>query len=111
MLPPFFKKQFQLTLSDRKGTIAYFHDILVFADTKSQHVLFLDTVKRRLAAQHFEINYEKSVFEFIKLEFLGRKIYSKRIHVSLAFMKPIRHFPTPENKSHLLSFLGMVGYF
>lgn len=57
------------------------------------------------------INWKKCNLLQTRVEFLGHRIEDGRVRPSSSKIDAVRRFPTPVNKRHVQSFLGLSGYF
>lgn len=95
-----------------KFLVAYLDDILIYSDTKEQHLKHIELVLQRL--REAKLSYAKmSKCEFFQreLKFLGHVVGSDGIKVDPAKTAVVRDWPPPADVSQLRSFLGLANYF
>jgi len=92
-------------------TFTYIDDILIFSDSKEQHVKDLQQVFSILDKFDLKISIEKCSFFQPKIDFLGCSISPDGITPTEAKTSEILSFPAHTNSKSLRRFLGMVGFY
>ncbi|CAI7816062.1 unnamed protein product [Closterium sp. NIES-54] len=107
---------FQLTMNrvfrdllDR-CVIVYLDDILIFSETREQHLRDLNAVFKRLQENRLITKGSKCEFFKQELEFLGHVISRTGIKIDPAIITTIQEWKSPTNVTELQSFLGFVNY-
>lgn len=91
--------------------VVYLDDILIFSETKDEHLKHLRIVLSRLREQELYVGNNK--FELMKsgTEFLGLMAGKDGIRVGEDRKKLIKDWPIPDSITALRSFLGLVQFF
>ncbi|CAI7810857.1 unnamed protein product [Closterium sp. NIES-54] len=90
--------------------IVYLDDILIFSNTREQHLRDIDAVFKRLQENRLITKGSKCEFFKQELEFLGHVISRDGIKIDPAKIKTIQEWKPPTNITELQSFLGFVNY-
>jgi hypothetical protein len=77
--PASFQRAMDTVLGSSKCCAAYIDDILVWGNTKEEHLENLSEVLKRLEAYNVKLKKEKCVFEVQSVDFLGHNISDKGI--------------------------------
>ncbi len=111
--PVHFTKMMATVLKDHVGVCAtaYLDDILVFSDSKEQHLKDLDGVLTSITKSGLKLSTSKCVFATTSCDYLGHTITPTGIKPSSDHIHAITTFPTPTKTKELKSFLGICGYF
>jgi transposase InsO family protein len=88
----------------------YLDDILIFSESREQHLGHLAQVFRKLEAAKFYLRMEKCQFMVPELKLLGHIIKGHEIHPQPERIRKIQDWREPRNKKQLQSFLGVVNY-
>ena len=91
--------------------IIYMDDILVYLNTKDQHIKYVKMVLEILKQKNLRIKTEKCRFHVQKITFLGFVITPRNIQMETTKMDNIQTWPTPENIKDLQKLLGFMGYY
>jgi len=86
-------------------------DLLVFSDNFEDHMNHIAVVLDKLNAAGITLNVKKCKFAYTHLKFLGFIVGCGCIYPDKDKVKAIRNFPVPENKKHLRSFVGLLGFY
>ncbi|MGL5708461.1 MAG: reverse transcriptase domain-containing protein [Aeromonas sp.] len=100
-----------LAKEDKKHCLVYLDDIIIFSETKQQHMEHLIAVLRQLRKANLKINYKKSVFFTKEIKYLGYIIKQNSVCISEDKKKAILNFPTPKNPRQVQQFIGLASYF
>ena len=85
-------------------------DIVVWGDTKDNHDRRLKNVLSRIRFSGYKLNRSKCIFGSNQITYLGQLLTSEGVKADPRKVSAILDMPTPENKSDLQRFLGMVTY-
>lgn len=86
-------------------------DIVVFSETKEQHLEHLRRVFQKLSDAELKININKSEFCKEQISFLGFDVDRNGVRPSKEKVEAIRNLPLPNTIGKLKTFLGMINYF
>ncbi|GFW58201.1 hypothetical protein TNCV_2633751 [Trichonephila clavipes] len=91
--------------------LPYIDDIAIFSQGWKDHVKHIDIVLGRLRKAGLKVKPSKCKFAQEEVLFLGHRIGSGSRSPSDLKIKAIADFPRSTTKTHVRSFLGLVGYY
>ena len=91
--------------------IVYLDDIIIFSDTKEEHLKRLEAVFQKLCAAGLKLKPSKCFFFREEIEYLGHVVSGKGISTNLKKIEAVSKWPTPRTVYDVRSFLGFVGYY
>ena len=91
--------------------IVYLDDIIIFSDTKEEHLKRLKAVFQKLSAAGLKLKPSKCFFFREEIEYLGHVVSGKGIATNLKKVEAVTKWPTPKTVYDVRSFLGFVGYY
>ena len=91
--------------------IVYLDDIIIFTDTKEEHLKRLKAVFQKLAAAGLKLKPSKCFFFRDEIEYLGHVVSGKGISTNPKKVEVVTKWPTPKTVYDVRSFLGFVGYY
>ena len=91
--------------------IVYLDDIIVFSDTKEEHIKRLEAVFQKLMAAGLKLKPTKCFFFRNEIEYLGHVVSGKGISTNPKKIEAVTKWPTPKTVYDVRSFLGFVGYY
>ena len=91
--------------------IVYLDDIIIFSDTKEEHLKRLEAVFQKLCAAGLKLKPSKCFFFREEIEYLGHVVSGKGISISPKKIEAVSKWPTPRTVYDVRSFLGFVGYY
>ena len=91
--------------------IVYLDDIIIFSDTKEEHLKRLEAVFQKLCAAGLKLKPSKCFFFKEEIEYLGHVVSGKGISTNPKKIKAVSKWPTPRTVYDVRSFLGFVGYY
>nr|GEX78649.1 retrotransposon protein, putative, Ty3-gypsy subclass [Tanacetum cinerariifolium] len=94
-----------------KFVVVYFDDILIYSQTKEEHLGHLQKVMKALADSKLFVNLKKCTFLTNKLLFLGYIMSSDGIHVDETKVQAVRDWPSPKTLSEVRSFHGLETFY
>ncbi|KAL0186198.1 hypothetical protein M9458_017868, partial [Cirrhinus mrigala] len=92
-----------------RWVIVYIDDILVFSDTRDQHVQHVRAVIQRLIDNQLHAKFEKCEFHQTATSFLGYVISSEG--VAMDKVNAVLKWPQPSNVRELQRFLGFANFY
>lgn len=110
--PPTFQQLMHTVLAHllRVCVLVFFDDILVFSKSYKEHLQHLQMVFSALRKHQLYARLSKCTFSQNRVDYLGYVITSEGVSTDPAKVEVIVQWPTPENVTHLRSFLGLAGY-
>ena len=91
--------------------IVYLDDIIIFSDTKEEHLKRLEAVFQKLSAAGLKLKPSKCFFFREEIEYLGHVVSGKDIATNPKKVEAVAKWPTPKTVCDVRSFLGFVGYY
>lgn len=109
--PSTFQRLMNKVLDGLEGCAAYLDDVVVFSDTWPQHMERLEKLFIKLATAELTVNLSKCEFAKATVQYLGKIVGKGVVRPVEAKVEAIWNFPVPTNRTELLRFLGMTGYY
>ena len=91
--------------------IVYLDDIIIFSDTKEEHLKRLEAVFQKLCAAGLKLKPSKCFFFREEIEYLGHVVSGKGISTNPKKIEAVSKWSTPKTVYDVRSFLGFVGYY
>ena len=91
--------------------IVYLDDIIIFSDTKEEHLKRLEAVFQKLCAAGLKLKPSKCFFFKEEIEYLEHVVSGKGISTNPKKIEAVSKWPTPRTVYDVRSFLGFVGYY
>ena len=91
--------------------IVYLDDIIIFSDTKEEHLKRLEAVFQKLCAAGLKLKPSKCFFFREEIEYLGQVVSGKGISTNPKKIEAVSKWPTPKTVYDVRSFLSFVGYY
>ena len=91
--------------------IVYLDDIIIFSDTKEEHLKRLEAVFQKLSAAGLKLKPSKCFFFREEIEYLGHVVSGKGVATNPKKVEAVTKWPTPKTVYDVRSFLGFVGYY
>ena len=91
--------------------IVYLDGIIIFSDTKEDHLKRLEAVFQKLAAAGLKLKPSKFHFFKEEVEYLGHVVSGEGISTNPKKVEAVTKWPTPQTVYDVRSFLGFVGYY
>ena len=95
----------------RHFTIAYLDDIIIFTQTKEEHLKHLEIIFMRLKEAGLKLKRSKCSFMKLHIEYLGHLISEKGIEPMPDKLTVIKEMPAPRSLKEIKQFLGLVSYY
>ena len=89
----------------------YLDDIIIFSDTKEEHIKRLEAVFQKLMTAGLKLKPTKCFFFKDEIEYLGHVVSGKGISTNPKKIEAVTKWPTPKTVYDVRSFLGFVGYY
>ena len=89
----------------------YLDDIIIFSDTKEEHLKRLEAVFQKLITAGLKLKPSKCFFFREEIEYLGHVVSGKGISTNPKKVEAVAKWPTPKTVYDVRSFLGFVGYY
>ena len=111
--PMFFMRLMNEILKDFNGkfVIVYLDDILIFSNTKEEHLEHIDMVLRRLHEEKLVINLENFMFMQEELTYLGFVISQGSLKMDKDKVSVILSWPPPKTIGDVGSFHGLAIFY
>ena len=91
--------------------IVYLDDIIIFSDTKEEHIKRLEAIFQKLMAAGLKLKPTKCHFFKDEIEYLGHVVSGKGISTNPKKVEAVAKWPSPKTVYDVRSFLGFVGYY
>ena len=91
--------------------IVYLDDIIIFSDTKEEHLKRLEEVFQKLITAGLKLKPSKCHFFREEIEYLGHVVSGKGISTNPRKVEAVAKWPTPKTVYDVRSFLGFVGHY
>ena len=91
--------------------IVYLDDIIIYNDTKEEHLERLEVVFQKLAAAGLKLKPSKYFFFKEEIDYLGHVVSGEGISTNPKKVEAVTKWPTPQTVYDVRSFLGFVGYY
>jgi hypothetical protein len=89
----------------------FLDDIVIYANSLSDHDRKLRNVFRRLREHNLKLQPDKCESLHKEVVFLGHKISGHGVEPDTRKRESIKNFPRPKTAKQLNSFLGLAGYY
>ena len=91
--------------------LVYLDDILVFSQTKDEHLEHIRTALGRLRDAKIYARLHKCEFFKDKVEYLGFDVSARRVQPSPDKVRAVVEWPKPSSVKDVRSFLGLAGFY
>ena len=91
--------------------IVYLDDIIIFSDTKEEHLKRLEALFQKLSTAGLKLKPSKCFFFREEIEYLGHVVSGKGIATNPKKVEAVTKWPTPKTVYDVRSFLSFVGYY
>lgn len=94
-----------------KTCYVYVDDVIVFSETKEDHVRHIDCILKNLFEANMRVSIEKSNFFKTEVEYLGFIVSREGIKTAPSKIDTIKNYPEPTTLFGIRSFLGLASYY
>ncbi|GJX46079.1 putative nucleotidyltransferase, ribonuclease H [Tanacetum coccineum] len=94
-----------------KFVIVFIDDILIYSNTRDEHVEHLRLVLKPLRKEKLYAKFSKCEFWLREVQFLGHVINGNGIHVDPSKIEAVKTWKVPRTPTEVCSFLGLAGYY
>ena len=91
--------------------IVYLDDIIIYSDTKEEHLKRLEAVFQKLATAGLKLKPFKCFFFKEEIDYLGHVVSGEGISTNPKKVEAVTKWSTPQTVYDVRSFLGFVGYY
>ena len=109
--PAVWQKTIDTILQGIEGVQVNQDDMIITGENDEKHLQNLGHVLQRLEDNGLKVNREKCQFFQDEVIFCGFKIDKEGLHKTQDKVDAILQAPVPDNKTQLLSFLGLLNYY
>jgi len=111
--PSIFQRAIDDVLREQIGKTCYVYvdDVIIFSNSKKDHVKHIDWVLSSLQTAGMRVPQEKSKFFKKSVEYLGFTVLSGGIQTSPSKVQAIKDLKPPKTLFSLKSFLGLASYY
>lgn len=111
--PPTFQRLMNTVLSGLQGLkcFVYLDDIVVYANSLTEHQEKLKVIFDRLREHKLLLNADKCEFLRKEVNYLGHVITDKGLAPDPKKTEAVDKYPVPQTSRDIKSFLGLVGYY
>lgn len=109
--PAIWQREMEKILQGIPGVSVFLDDIKLTAKDDAEHLKRLDLVLERLHSHNIKINKSKSSFMQNAIEYCGFLIDRNGIHKLDSKIEAIQKMKTPQTKTEVRAFLGLVNYY
>ena len=108
-----FQRMIHKVIADLEGCDyeGYIDDVIVYGNTWEQHLQHVKDFLSCLRKAQLTVNLVKSEFGQAYVTYSGYLVGQEQIKLVEAKVNAFINFPVSNNKSQLIRFLGMVGYY
>jgi hypothetical protein len=94
-----------------RSVVVYLDDILIYSRTREEHLKHVAEVLEILRRHKLYARLSKCEFGKRQTTFLGHVVSGQGIAMEPSKIQSIVEWPTPKSVTHVLSFLGLAGYY
>ena len=109
--PAYFQHLMNQVLDNCSFAMTYLDDIIIFSETKEEHLSHIKEIFRRLEAADLKMKRSKCDFFKKHIHYLGHLISANGIRPLKDKLDTIHDMPASHNSKEVKQFLGLVGYY
>jgi len=93
------------------GVVIYIDDILIYTQTKEEHVELMRWVLKRLLKNSLCVNIDKCILHVPEVEFVGFQIGTQGVQMSQKKVKDILTWPASRSMKEVQKFIGFANFY
>ena len=109
--PAFFQHLMNKVLDNCSFAMTYLDDIIIFSNSKEEHLAHIKEIFRRLKAADLKMKRSKCDFFKKHIHYLGHLISADGIRPLKDKLDTIQDMPAPSSSKEVKQFLGLAGYY
>ena len=94
-----------------KFLLIFLDDILIYSKTAEEHLAHIRAVLEKLRKHRLFARQQKCDWMMRMVDFLGHVVSEEGISVDPSKIESVRDWPVPKNRTEVLSFKGLAGYY
>ena len=94
-----------------KFCFVFLDDLIIFSNTREEHLQHLALIWRRLYANRVFLRIAKCKFMKEKIQYLGWVVENGKLSASPEKLEVIKNWPRPDSKSEVRSFIGFCNFY
>jgi hypothetical protein len=94
-----------------KFALVYLDDVIIFSKTEEEHIKHIEEIFSLIAKSGMKLKLSKCCFFELSVLYLGHIISEEGSATDPKKIEAVKNYPVPENKQHVKSFLGFVGFY
>lgn len=109
--PAAFQSVIDEILKGVRKALAYFDDVIMWADSEEELYALLETVLGLFSKYNIKVNASKCRFFERKVNYLGYTVSADGVHPSGDLLKAIQDAPVPKDKTDVKAYLGLINFY
>jgi len=111
--PSIFQRHLNNILSEKIDchVVIYIDDILIYTQTKEEHVELMRWVLKWLSENSLCINIDKCIFHIPKVEFVRFQIGTQGVQMGQKKVEDILNWPAPRSVKEVQKFIGFANFY
>lgn len=109
--PATFQRLMNTVTAGLKNVVTYIDDVVVYSETWSEHISYIEHLFERLGSAQLVVNLSKCEFGKGQVTYLGHQVGSGAVLPKSAKVQAILDFPPPQTRRQLMRILGMCGFY
>lgn len=108
--PEIFQRKNMELFGNIKDVNVYFDDLIISGETENDHDIAFKKVMEKAIETGAKFNDQKIQYKVSSVNFMGLVISKEGVNPNLKHVRAMRDYIEPENKDHLLRFLGLTKF-